>query len=126
MLLDTEVFIWASMQPEKLSRTALKVCESASYQLLVSIASIWEILIKTQKGKLLIDNPRDWFNINVQRLNATVVPIRLRDVYAMANLPELHRDPFDRMIMAQTVTDRIPLISCDRMIRQYPIFACVW
>jgi PIN domain nuclease of toxin-antitoxin system len=121
VLLDTEVFIWAVMAPEKLSVTAKRICSSTQYQLHASVATLWEIVTKVNAGKLPIPDPVGWFARHVRQLGAPVLSIKLRDIEIMANLPWIHKDPFDRVIMAQANAAGYPLITCDQTIRRYDV-----
>ena len=119
-LLDTSTFLWAATNPGRLSRKARRLCESPKETLVVSAASLWEIAIKCDVGGLRIaDPPRslpDW----LARLGARILPIEATHAYALHGLPPIHRDPFDRILVAQAITEDLPLVTCDERIQQYP------
>ena len=124
-LLDTSTFLWAAAQPAKLSRRALHICESQRVELVVSVASLWEIIIKCGTGAMRVANPDrnlpDW----IARLGARVLTVQSSHAYAVHALPLVHRDPFDRLLVAQALTEDLPLVTADESIRKYHI-RCVW
>jgi len=124
-LLDTSTFLWAASDPGKLSRKARRLCESQRETLLFSAASLWEIVIKCGTGGLRIADPArslpDW----LARLGAGALPVEAAHAYALYGLPPIHRDPFDRLLVAQAIAEDLPLLTSDERIRQYPA-RCVW
>jgi PIN domain nuclease of toxin-antitoxin system len=93
--------------------------------LVLSVASLWEIMIKCGNGGLRIKQPAkslpDW----ISEIGARVLPVEAAHAYAMYGLPAIHRDPFDRMLVAQAVAEDLPLVTSDAMVRQYPV-RTVW
>ena len=87
----------------------------------LSVASYWEVVIKTRKGLLPIADPVSWWARATQLLGERVLPIRASHITALAALPDLHRDPFDRILIAQAVAEGVPLVTSDRQISAYPI-----
>jgi PIN domain nuclease of toxin-antitoxin system len=124
-LLDTSTFLWAATDPGKLSRRARRLCESQRETLLLSAASLWEIVIKCGAGGLRIADPArslpDW----LARLGARTLPVEAAHAYALYGLPPIHRDPFDRLLVAQAIAEDLPILTSDERIRQYPA-RCVW
>ena len=124
-LLDTSTFLWAATQPARLSRRARRICESQREQLVVSVVSLWELVVKCGTGALRIASLDrtlpDW----TARLGARVLPVEAAHAYAVHNLPPIHRDPFDRLLVAQAIAEDLPLLTSDERIRQYPA-RCVW
>ena len=124
-LLDTAPFLWAVTDPGKLSRKARRICESQRETLVLSVASLWEIMIKCGLGGLRIANPArtlpDW----VAALGARVLGVEAAHAYSLHGLPPIHRDPFDRMLVAQAMAENLPLLTSDQYIRQYAV-RCVW
>ena len=103
LLLDTHIFIWWADQPEKLSQVALSALEDEANELLLSVASVWEMQIKIQLGKLKISLPLSELIKNQQESNGlTVLPVALPHVLALNTLPFHHKDPFDRLLIAQS------------------------
>ncbi len=122
-LLDTSVFLWAIDEVEKLSRPARQVIEDPESELFLSAASIWEILLKAGKGKLLTDLSAEQQGLFVRthaaNLQLTVLAIEMSHVMAVASLPPLHKDPFDRLLVAQARVEGMTLLSGDRGILAY-------
>ncbi|MFM8333086.1 MAG: type II toxin-antitoxin system VapC family toxin [Candidatus Methylumidiphilus sp.] len=121
LLLDTHIFIWLNDAPEKLTPAIREACEDPSNGLFLSVASVWEIQIKQQLGKLELEVP--WFDmVETQRKDngLIVLPIELRHIQALANLPAPHRDPFDRLIIAQAIHETMTLASMDAIFSEYP------
>ncbi len=119
-LLDTHVFLWAAVEPEKLSEHARDVCESA--ELLLSVASVWEIAIKVQIGRLVLpQEPRKWILRQVEAGEISVLPIHARHAFRAGELPLTHHDPFDRMLVAQAVEEKLAIVSGDAALSGYPV-----
>jgi PIN domain nuclease of toxin-antitoxin system len=114
ILFDTHAFIWWDSQIEKLSPTALQLCNDPQNTLLLSVASLWEIQIKHQLGKLTLEMPLAEIVSAQQATNAvTILPIEMPHVLALDRFPLHHRDPFDRVLLAQAMIEDAVLLSCD-------------
>ena len=125
-LLATSTLIWAVDAPEKLSTHATTSCTSRETRPAVSVVSLMELIVKAQKGKLkLSPDPVQWWNDQVRRLGFLVLPLRQPHVECLWALPPIHRDPADRLLIAQAIVEGIPLVGCDDAIRQYPV-TVVW
>jgi len=85
------------------------------------VASYWEIIIKARKGLLTIPDPVAWWRRATDLLGAAVFPIRVSHIAALWGLPDLHRDPFDRILIAQSVAEGLVLVTSDSQIAAYPI-----
>jgi len=119
-LLDTHAFLWAASDPSKLSPRAAEACTNG--ELWLSVASVWEIAIKVQIGRLPIpDSLRDFVERNLRAGQIEVLPIHNRHAYRVGEFPLYHRDPFDRMLAAQSLEEGLPLISRDPLFAPYPI-----
>ncbi|MEQ9552713.1 MAG: type II toxin-antitoxin system VapC family toxin [Coleofasciculus sp. G3-WIS-01] len=122
LLLDTHTFIWWDSQPNKLSQKALSLCQEPENMLLLSVASIWEIQIKLQLGKLKLNLPLAELIESQQKTNnLEILPITLRHVLVLESLPNPHKDPFDRLLIAQARVEDAFLVSCDPIFAQYPV-----
>jgi PIN domain nuclease of toxin-antitoxin system len=122
LLLDTHVFIWWDSSPENLSAEARRLCQDAGNTLLLSLASVWEMQIKHQLGKLTLNRPLPALVHSQQQSNGVqLLLVQLAHVYALETLPPYHKDPFDRLLIAQTQAEGLTLLSMDPMLRQYPI-----
>jgi PIN domain nuclease of toxin-antitoxin system len=121
LLLDTHVLLWALAEPDRLSDSARRALEGGEHELVVSAASVWEIAIKQSLGKLELPGPVDsWLLDAVEELDATWLAIEPADAAAVARLPDHHRDPFDRMLVAQAQRG-FTLVTHDRRLSAYPI-----
>jgi PIN domain nuclease of toxin-antitoxin system len=116
LLLDTHVFIWAVDDDPKLSATAWSTIEEAD-AVFVSSASIWEATIKYQLGKLKVAPER--LVDAVAGSGFLELPIRLRHAAAVARLPPIHRDPFDRLLLAQAISEPLHFLTTDDQLTQY-------
>ena len=121
MLLDTHVLIWYLEGNESLSRRHRDLIVNADNEVFVSISSLWEIAIKTSVGKLTFAKPlTDIFKqLSVQSIN--ILGIQPGHVLQVAALPFHHRDPFDRMIIAQSYVEFLPIITHDKTFADYGV-----
>jgi PIN domain nuclease of toxin-antitoxin system len=124
-LLDTAPFLWAVASPEKLSTAVRRLLESRKHPLFVSVASLWEVVVKAQKGLFHLDDPPRWLEAGLKSIEAEVLPIRPAHVYQVGRLPMIHKDPFDRLLLAQAASEGWVLVSNDQAVCQYPV-ATVW
>jgi len=125
-LLDTHVFLWWAMQSSRLSPKAFALCQDATNILKLSVASVWEIQIKEQLGKLRLPAPlADIVETQRDRNRIELLSIELEHVLGLANLPTYHKDPFDRLLIAQAQVEGLVLISGDARLAEYPI-EVVW
>lgn len=122
LILDTHVFIWLDTQPEKLSKLAKELCQNTHNQLYLSIASVWEMQIKTQLGKLKLNIPlHEMIEIQQQENDLNILNISLKHIYQLSMLPLYHSDPFDRIIIAQSLLENMPIISVDNKFKNYSV-----
>ncbi len=127
LLLDTHVLLWAWRDPARLSTTARELIEDASVELLVSAASAWEISTKSRLGKLPgAETIVLSYEQNLDLLGAHEVPISSRHALAAGGLTWDHRDPFDRILAAQSILDGLPLVTGDAAFSTLPGLHCVW
>ncbi|MCU1271201.1 MAG: twitching motility protein PilT [Acidobacteriaceae bacterium] len=120
-ILDTHAFLWALAGDARMSRHARDVF-AGSTDLSLSIASVWEILIKVQSGKLTFPRPAGPYVLSRMAENRiATLPISIDHLLALDRLPMHHRDPFDRMLIAQSMEQDWPIITADRAFKQYPI-----
>jgi PIN domain nuclease of toxin-antitoxin system len=118
LLLDTQVLLWTLTKPGRLSTAVADAIEATENQVLVSIATPWEISTKAALGNL---TPPDDLELQLREQGFELLPIVLRHTDAVASLPHHHGDPFDRMLIAQAQVDALTLVSSDRQIRRYPV-----
>lgn len=122
LLLDTHTLLWWHEQSPKLSPRARSAIGDVGNEILVSIATAWEIVVKQALGKLQLS--ADLREV-IDSENFEMLPIEFAHLDALASLPMLHRDPFDRMLVAQALAEGLPLITGDRALRPYPV-AIFW
>ena len=118
-LLDTSTLLWALGSPERLSPRARRLVDAGEN--IVSVASYWEVVIKTQKGLLTIADLATWWRRATDLTAARMLPIRASHVTALAVLPMLHRDPFDRILIAQAVAEGLNFVTNDESIAAYSV-----
>jgi PIN domain nuclease of toxin-antitoxin system len=122
LLLDTHVFIWWHSASDRMSQKALELCQDSENILLLSVASVWEMQIKLQLGKIRFDTSLAEVIAHQQAYSQIeILPINLKHVLALVDLPMHHKDPFDRLLIAQASVESIALISHDSIIEKYPI-----
>lgn len=122
LLLDTHAFIWWDGDQSKLSTAASDACQSLANSLHLSLASVWELQIKMQLGKLALRLPlADVLRDQQQRNGLALEPVTLEDILALSALPTLHRDPFDRLIIAQANRRGFHLVTHDPELARYPV-----
>ena len=121
-LLDTHTFIWWHSEPSKLSTKALELFQDDDSDLFLSVASLWEMQIKIQAGKLQLKMSLDAIVATQQQLSQIqILPIELPHVLGLEVLPPHHKDPFDRLLIAQARVENLTLISSDPIFKQYPV-----
>jgi PIN domain nuclease of toxin-antitoxin system len=121
-LLDTHVVLWHISKNPRLSQKAKEIVEAKS-DLFFSVASLWEIVIKINIGKLLLDCPFESFLDYVSVMNPEIIPIEIESlkIYLNLPLPPKHRDPFDRILVAQAMDYSLEIVSRDEKFDSYPI-----
>jgi PIN domain nuclease of toxin-antitoxin system len=120
-LLDTHALLWFLEGSNQFSAKAKAAANSPDAELLVSIASFWEIAIKSSLGKLDLYKPIEELAAHILESGFEVLPISVLDTIKVSQLPFLHRDPFDRIIIAQSATNNLALISGDTQLSQYDV-----
>ena len=120
-LLDSHVLMWAVRTPERLSRKVRRICENPSTLRVVSVASLWELSIKASLGAVAIREAETTLPAWVATLSARVLSVEAAHAYAVYGLPMLHRDPFDRMLIAQAMVEDLVLVTNDESIHRYDV-----
>jgi PIN domain nuclease of toxin-antitoxin system len=118
LLLDTNALLWILMAPDRLRKTAAEAIRSEESDVWASVVSPWELAIKASHGKL---RAPDDLSARLDRARVSLLPISLRHADAVASLPHHHRDPFDRMLVAQAQVEGMTLVTSDRELAQYQV-----
>lgn len=122
LLLDTQAFLWFITDNPRLSATVSSAIEDPANTIHVSLASAWEIAIKTSLGKLIVAEPISvLLPRELNRNGFHSLPIELAHIIAIADLPFHHRDPFDRLLIAQAMVEQLTVASSDAAFDPYPI-----
>ena len=122
VLIDSHALIWYVDQDNLLSPSSYAAISDPTNELLLSAGSIWEIGIKVGLGKIILTQPfKLWINQAISDLDITVLPLSVEYVDVQSNLPRHHGDPFDRLIVAQSIIEQVPIISADPNLDAYGI-----
>ena len=122
ILLDTHLFIWWDSEPQQLSPEARALCDDAENTLVLSVASVWEMQIKQQLGKLKLRLPLAELIADQQKDNGIeILRVDLSHVLTLEKLPLHHKDPFDRLLIAQANAENIGILSVDAVFKQYEV-----
>jgi PIN domain nuclease of toxin-antitoxin system len=126
VLLDTHSVLWFLTGNEKLSTTAQEVMIDFENELVLSIASLWEIAIKVSLGKLELERPfEELFPSQLREHEIELLHMMVPHLVKVASLPFHHRDPFDRVIIAQSLAEGLPVITADPAFRSYGV-TIIW
>jgi PIN domain nuclease of toxin-antitoxin system len=121
LLLDTHIFLWLQTEPERLGES-LQIVEAERTELFLSAASSWEIATKYQLGKLpLPESPDRYVPERMRAIGAQAVAVEHPHALAVATLPALHGDPFDRLLVAQATLLDLTIMTADPSLAQYPV-----
>jgi PIN domain nuclease of toxin-antitoxin system len=122
ILLDTHCWLWMLVAPEKFSDSTLALLETSEHDLFLSAASSWEIAIKYAAGKLLLPQPPfEYVPDRMLESGVTGLPVEHRHALTVARLPLHHRDPFDRILIAQAMVESLPILTADSQFTRYGI-----
>jgi PIN domain nuclease of toxin-antitoxin system len=122
ILIDTHIFLWAITDDPLLSRKYRGFYLDPNNELCLSVASLWEILIKVSVGRLAIPAPVvEYLTKQIERNRVTLLPVRMTHFNELEKLPLLHKDPFDRLLVAQARAEAIPLMTVDRALSKYRV-----
>lgn len=122
LLIDAHALIWVLDDPRRLPPASRAALEDAGNELFVGAGTIWELSIKVALGRLALSLPfADWMSQAIRDLGASVVPIRIEHATAQIGLPYHHRDPFDRLLIAQALHDGFGVVSADAVFDRYGV-----
>lgn len=123
-LLDTHAFLWWDAEPTKLSGRARAAISDPASTVLLSVVSVWEMQIKAQLGKLTLRLPLPRVIAEQQANGIQVLPATLAHVLAVEDLPNVHKDPFDRLLAAQSIMEGAEFTTADPIFAKYPVRVC--
>ena len=121
LLLDTHTFIWFITGSEQLGKTARRMIENPDNESFISMASIWEMAVKVNIGKLELGKPFEKVIDDVNENGFQILPINFSHLVKYVDLELHHSDPFDRLIVAQAMTDNMIIITGDKYIKKYGV-----
>jgi len=122
LLLDTHSWLWWIAEPHRLSDEAQNLIRDSGNEVYLSVASCWEIAIKWGNGKLTLPaEPEIFIPARLRRDNISVLRVELHHALRVGHLPPHHKDPFDRMIIAQGQTEAMPILTADSQFSQYEV-----
>jgi PIN domain nuclease of toxin-antitoxin system len=120
LLLDTHLLLWAARKPNRLPATARKLIDNPANELLFSAASVWEVAIKRGLGRSDFQADPRLLRRGLLDNGYTELPILSDHVVAMESLPPIHKDPFDRLLVAQATVEGITFLTADSIVAEYP------
>ena len=122
LLVDTQCWLWMAASPDRLSASARAIVGAAEHELLLSAASVWEVAIKHALGKLQLPEPPErYVPSRVTALRMTPLAIEHTHAIRVASLPDRHRDPFDRLLIAQALVEDVPILTADPAFAAYGV-----
>ena len=126
VLLDTHTLLWFISGDDRTSQNARNIIESDSTKLFVSIASLWEIAIKVNIGKLDLHIPFKKLEKEILKNNFNLLPIEFKHTVQLSKLEDIHRDPFDRILISQALVENFTIITKDNAFSQYKGLKTSW
>jgi PIN domain nuclease of toxin-antitoxin system len=122
LLVDSNALVWWISDPERLSRRADSLIRDQSNELLVSFASLWELTIKVAKGNLSqLGSSIQYLLDELRAQRMEILALRTDHLVALGNLDPHHRDPFDRLLIAQAAVEKVPIVTSDPIFRRYGV-----
>ncbi|MCA2653893.1 type II toxin-antitoxin system VapC family toxin [Microcystis sp. M061S2] len=122
ILLDSHTLIWFSQNSPQLSSSAIEILEDRNNLLFLSLVSVWEIQIKVQLGKLNLDISLSEIVKDQTKINdVQILPMKLSHIWTLDTLPYYHKDPFDRLLISQAITENLIILGVDSVFDSYPV-----
>ena len=122
LLIDTHTLFWSVEEPAKVSATAMVAIRPLTNDVLLSAATIWELAIKVGQGKIALSLPyRQWIERAIVDLKLMILPVTVEYADRQSTLPLHHKDPFDRLMIAQALVEGIPIVSVDAAFDAYGV-----
>ena len=123
VITDTHTLVWALSAPSELSSSARQALSQS--EVLASVVNLWELVLKKDRKTCLLTDPLPWWDKYVVRAGIPTLGIRVGHVMAMGGLPMLHQDPFDRILVAQSIVEKAALVSKDGELARYGV-TVIW
>ena len=121
-LIDTHCWLWWHIDPNRLTKRIIELIENKDSVIIFSVVSAWEIVIKYNLKKIRLPLPRsDYVNKRLEISYMEVMPVHLTHVLQVEKLPDYHKDPFDRLLIAQAITENLTVITSDHQFKQYDV-----
>ena len=125
-ILDTHTFLWWNMDDPQLSKAAREFISDGKNEVFLSAASAWEIAIKCARGRLTLPEvPGQYVADRMAAHNFLPLPVQISHALQVFNLPDIHQDPFDRLLVAQSQLEDLPILTADTLIPQYDV-SIIW
>jgi PIN domain nuclease of toxin-antitoxin system len=122
VLLDTHTFLWWVADDPQISVTAKNIIANPDNDIYLSVVSAWEIIIKVGTGKLSLSEPPEiYIPTRIASNQFEILPVQISHILEIHSLPNFHKDPFDRLLIAQSLVENFSLITVDSAIAQYPV-----
>ena len=122
ILLDSHTLIWFSQNSPQLSSSAIEILENRNNLLFLSLVSVWEIQIKVQLGKLNLDISLSEIVKDQTKINdVQILPMKLSHIWTLDTLLYYHKDPFDRLLISQAITENLIILGVDSVFDSYPV-----
>jgi PIN domain nuclease of toxin-antitoxin system len=122
VLVDTHTFLWDLLGDHRSSRLAKQILKSDEHELFFSLVSLWEFAIKIKTGKLnALGSSVAYLRDEMENYSMQLLPIRYNHILQLEALPAHHSDPFDRLLIAQAITESLPILTNDQKIQLYPV-----
>ncbi len=122
VLVDTHSFLWALLRDHRLSSRAKSILRDGDAELVFSLVSLWEIAVKMKIGKLnMLGSSVAYIRDEMDAYGMELLPIRYEHILQLEMLPPNHSDPFDRLLIAQAITESLPILTNDTKVREYPV-----
>lgn len=122
MLIDTSLAIWLDSDPKRISRAAFGFLDDPKVECMLSVVSVWEMEIKHAIGRLQLSGSVETaVSALEERYSIVVIPLEREACHQLTKLPEIHGDPFDRMLACQALALGIPIVTSDSKLAQYPV-----
>jgi PIN domain nuclease of toxin-antitoxin system len=120
-LIDTHAFLWSFREPERLSRPVARLLTSSDSEVFLSVVSLWEIALKVRSGKIDLPEDGQFFAERMEAIGLRSLEVQFAHVERVFQLPDHHRDPFDRLLIAQAQVEGLSIITSDAAFSQYDV-----